>query len=132
MIPADISIDGIYAVRENANARFDAAARTYQYFIHRKRNPFLLRHSYYYYGDLDVTLMNKAAALLTKYDDFTSFSKISTQAKLNICKIDSAGWKLKGNNLVFEIRADRFLRGMVRMVVGTLLLLGKHKITLKE
>ena len=83
MIPKDISIDGIYEVKKEASARFDAAARTYKYFIHRKRNPFLLLHSYYYYGELDIALMNKAAKLLLKYDDFTAFSKISTQTKSN-------------------------------------------------
>lgn len=132
MIPLDISIDEIYAVNENANARFDAKARTYQYFIHRKRNPFQRGYSYYYYGELDVKLMNKAAALLKKYNDFSAFSKVSPQTKSSICKIYSAEWKTNRDELIFTIRADRFLRGMVRMVTGTMMQLGRHKITLME
>ena len=132
MIPKDISIDEICKVKEDASARFDATARTYQYFIHQKRNPFLLGHSYYYYGELDLLLMNKASVLLKKYDDFTAFSKISTQAKSNICKIYKAEWKQKDDKLIFTIRANRFLRGMVRMITGTMISLGKYKMTLDE
>ncbi len=152
MIPLDISIDGIYSVNEKANARYDATARIYQYFIHQKRNPFLINRSYYYYSELDVALMNKAAKLLKKYDDFSAFSKVNTQVKTNICKIYKAEWKyapaLKGEKnkysntkapfraggetLIFTIRANRFLRGMVRMIVGTMMLLGKNKITLSD
>ena len=133
MIPVDISIDGIFSVNEKANARYDATARTYQYFINSKRNPFLINRSYYYYSELDIAMMNKAAKLLKKYNDFSSFSKMNTQVKTNICKIAIAEWKkdIEGN-LIFTIRADRFLRGMVRMIVGTMMLLGKHKITLAE
>lgn len=139
ILPVDISIDGIYSVDKDANARFDATARTYQYFIHGKRNPFLVNRSYYYYSELDIALMNKAAKLLMKYKDFSTFSKMNTQAKTNICKINSAIWKIspRGENLeeaslIFTISADRFLRGMVRMIVGTMMLVGKHKITLDE
>ena len=132
MIPQDIAIEKILAVKENANARFDASARTYQYFIHQKRNPFLLRHSYYYYGELDLKLMNKAARLLKQYKDFSAFSKVSPQTKSTICQIYFAKWEEKSNKLVFTIRADRFLRGMVRMMVGTMMNLGKHKISLHD
>jgi tRNA pseudouridine38-40 synthase len=137
MLPVDISIDGIFSVADDANARFDATARTYQYFIHSKRNPFLVNRSYYYYSDLDIALMNKAAKILKKTKDFSAFSKVHTQVKTNICKISKAEWKLVGisnpdQQLVFTIRADRFLRGMVRMIVGTMLLVGKHKISLSE
>ena len=132
MIPQDISIDGIYAVKPDANARYDASARTYQYIVNRKRNPFAINRSYYYYGELNVPLMNKGAKLLMKHEDFSSFSKLSTQAKTNKCKIYSACWKKQNDELVFEIRANRFLRGMVRMITGTLFLLGKNKITLYD
>lgn len=150
MLPIDISIDEMFSVNENANARFDATARTYQYFIHSKRNPFLVNRSYYYYSELDVTLMNKAAKILKKCEDFSAFSKVHTQVKTNICRIYNAEWmpphppkggfarpsspplgELEGA-LVFTIRADRFLRGMVRMIVGTMMLVGKHKITLDD
>ncbi len=132
MVPRDISIEKIFLVKENANARFDAKARTYQYFIHRKRNPFLRGYSYYYYGELDIKLMNKAAKLLNKYEDFSAFSKVSTQTKSTICKIYSAHWEHKSDELIFTIRANRFLRGMVRMIAGTMMDLGKHKITLED
>jgi len=133
MLPVSISIDGIFSVIEKANARYEATARTYQYFIHSKRDPFLVNRSYYYYSELNVPLMNKAAKLLMKQDDFSAFSKMNTQVKTNICKIKRAEWKNdKYGNLVFTIRADRFLRGMVRMITGTMILLGKNKITLND
>lgn len=132
MLPADISIDEIIPVTDDANARFDAKARTYQYFINSKRNPFLINCSYYYYSELDIALMNKAATLLKKNKDFSAFSKLHTQVKTNICKISQAEWKIVDNGFVFTIRADRFLRGMVRMIVGTMMLIGKHKLTLND
>ena len=152
VLPTDISIDGIFSVGEDANARFDATARTYQYFINSVRDPFLVNRSYYYYSELDIALMNKACKLLLKNKDFSSFSKVNTQVKTNICKIYKAEWRPPlppeggiladafplfppsggGGALVFTIRADRFLRGMVRMIVGTMILIGKHKLTLKE
>ena len=132
VLPVDISIDAIFPVVEEANARYDAKARTYQYFIHGKRDPFLINRSYYYYSELDIALMNKACMLLMKNKDFSAFSKVNTQVKTNICKIYKAEWKTKNNGYEFTIQADRFLRGMVRMVVGTLMLIGKHKLTLKE
>lgn len=140
MLPVDISIDGIFSVDKDANARFDATARTYQYFINSKRNPFLINRSYYYYSDLDIALMNKAAKILKKTKDFSAFSKVHTQVKTNICKISKAEWTVTplsqrrgvGGEVVFTIRADRFLRGMVRMIVGTMMLVGKHKITLSD
>lgn len=131
-LPTDISIDGIYPVGENVNVRFDATARTYQYFIHSKRNPFLIDRSYYYYSDLDIALMNKAGKILHKNVDFTAFSKINTQVNNNRCILYKAEWKVTADGYVFTIRANRFLRGMVRMIVGTMILIGKHKLTLKE
>ena len=132
MLPVDISIDEIIPVADDVNARFDATARTYQYFINSKRNPFLINRSYYYYSDLDIALMNKAANMLKKNKDFSAFSKLHTQVKTNICKISKAEWKIIDDSLIFTIRADRFLRGMVRMVVGTMILIGKHKLTLND
>ncbi len=133
MVPVDISIDKIYSAKNNANARFDATSRTYQYLIHQRRNPFLLNKSWYYYSDLDLGLMNKATAVLKKHKDFSAFSKMNTQAKTNICRIDSAKWtKNKAGDLVFTISADRFLRSMIRMIVGTMVQLGKHKMSLND
>ena len=132
VLPTDISIDGIFEMREGFNARFDAKARTYQYFIHNKRNPFLENRSYYYYSDMDIAFMNKAAKILIKNKDFSSFSKVNTQVMTNICKISKAEWVKSKEGLVFTIRSDRFLRGMIRMVVGTMIQIGKHKITLSD
>lgn len=132
LLPTDISIDEIFSVAEDANARYHATARTYQYFIHSKRNPFLVDRSYYYYSDLDITMMNKAAKVLMKNKDFSAFSKVNTQVKTNICKIVKAEWKKTDEGYIFTIRADRFLRGMVRMIVGTMIQIGKHKISLSD
>lgn len=133
VLPVNISIDAIFPVSADSNARFDATARSYEYFIHKKRSPFLLNRSYYYYGDLDIDGMNKASTILKKYKDFTSFSKLHTQVKTNNCIISTAKWEEnKEGDLVFKIRADRFLRGMVRLLVGTLLQVGKGKTSLHE
>lgn len=140
VMPTDISIDGLFSVEEKANSRFDATARTYQYYIHNQRSPFLLNRSYYYYSDLDIKLMNKAGKLLMKNKDFSAFSKVHTHAKTNNCVLSKAEWviqpfshgRVDGSQLIFTIRADRFLRGMVRMIVGTMILIGKHKITISE
>lgn len=132
VLPTDISINALFAVDKKANARFDAIARTYQYFINSKRNPFLVNRSYYYYSELDIKLMNKAARLLKKTKDFSAFSKINTQAKTNRCEIYKAEWIITDEGYQFTIRANRFLRGMVRMIVGTMILIGKHKISLDD
>ncbi len=133
VLPTSISINDIVLVKENAHARFDAIERTYYYFIHQHKNPFIENFSTYVYGDVDFELMNKAAKILYDYNDFTSFSKLHTQTKTNNCKITKAVWqKTNVNEWRFVITADRFLRGMVRAIVGTLLLVGKNKITLQE
>jgi tRNA pseudouridine38-40 synthase len=132
ILPVDISIDEIISVCGTANARFDARARTYQYFIHSKKNSFLHNRSYYFYSNLDIARMNKAGKILIANKDFSSFSKVNTQAKTNNCKLSKAIWTKSENGIVFTIRADRFLHGMVRMIVGTMMLVGKHKITLTD
>ncbi len=133
VLPICISINDFLLVKENAHARFDAIERTYYYFIHQHKNPFIENFSTYVYGDIDFELMNKAAKILYEYNDFTSFSKLHTQTKTNNCKISKAVWqKTNSNEWRFVITADRFLRGMVRAIVGTLLLVGKNKITLQE
>jgi tRNA pseudouridine38-40 synthase len=120
-------------VINNAHARFDAINRTYHYFIHQQKNPFLESFSYYLFGEIDFELMNVAAAEFYKYNEFTSFSKLHAQTKTNNCKITKAVWeKMETKQWRFTITADRFLRGMVRAVVGTLLLVGKHKITVSD
>lgn len=133
ILPPEISVQNITEVDEEAHARFDALSRTYYYFLHQQKNPFIERFSYYVHGDVDFELMNKAALILLEYQDFTSFSKLHTQTKTNNCKITKAVWqKIGENEWRFTIRADRFLRGMVRAIVGTLLQVGRNKITIEE
>ena len=132
ILPPDIAIHDIKAVTENAHARFDALSRRYRYYISTAKNPFNRRYSYRVMGEIDFEAMNKAAATLPEYSDFTSFSKLHTDTKTNNCKITSAKWiQTSPDEWYFEIEADRFLRNMVRAIVGTLLMVGKGKITVK-
>ena len=128
----DIVIFEIFAVHPEAHARFDANSRTYQYFISKRKNPFTHDISYYLFGNIDIELMNKGAKILFDYSDFTSFSKSNTQVKTNICKIIKAEWSKKEDQIIFTISADRFLRNMVRAIVGTLIDLGLNKINLED
>lgn len=128
----DIAIFDIFPVSENVHARFSASSRTYRYCIARTKNPFRRNYTHYIHGDIDIELMNKGAAMIMSYHDFTSFSKVDTDTKTNICKISFAQWVEEGTELVFTITADRFLRNMVRAIVGTLLQLGIGKITLED
>jgi tRNA pseudouridine38-40 synthase len=127
-LPEDIAIDRIFAVDGEMHARFSALSRTYKYFITRKKSPFQRYFSYVLTTPLDVEAMQEATAILPEYDDFTSFSKLHTQTATNICKITEARWELHEDDLVFTITADRFLRNMVRAIVGTLLEIGKGKL----
>lgn len=127
-LPKDISVTRIRKVKEDANARFSALSRTYKYYIARVKDPFSDGLSWYIHGDLDVKAMNKASAILLKYTDFTSFSKLHTDVKTNNCRIYEAHWDETENFLVFTIKADRFLRNMVRAIAGTMADIGKGKI----
>lgn len=131
-LPDDIALHRILPVPGDLHARFSAIRRTYLYYISRKKDPFTLDTSYPYLLPLDVDAMNRAAALLTSEDDFTSFSKLHSDVKTNICKVYEAFWKEEGGMLVFTISADRFLRNMVRAIVGTLMEVGRHKISPDE
>lgn len=124
-LPRDIVVKDILPVKADAHARFAALSRTYEYYINRIKDPFEDGFSYYIFGDLDVGLMNHGAELLMAYTDFASFSKSKTQVKTNLCILYYARWEQRGNQLVFTVRANRFLRNMVRAIVGTLLDLGK-------
>ncbi len=133
VLPPTIAIQNIQKVKEEAHARFYATQRVYYYYLNQHKNPFRDQFSWYVYGELDFDLMNKAAALLLDYQDFTSFSKVNTQNKTNNCKITKALWQRSGDQeWRFTISADRFLRGMVRAIVGTLVMVGKNKITLDD
>jgi len=128
----DIAIHEIFKVNETLHARFSAISRTYEYRIHQKKNPFLTETSLYIYDKLDFDKMNRFAKILFEYNDFTSFSKLHTDTKTNICKIIQAEWVQRNEQYVFIIEADRFLRNMVRAITGTLLDAGKNKITEQE
>ena len=132
MLPSDICIYRIRPVSDDAHARFSATYLTYHYYVHHKKNPFNRSYSYRVPGkELDFELMNRAAAILFEYTDFTSFSKLHTDVKTNDCHIMQAEWvHLKEDEWVFVIQANRFLRNMVRAIVGTLVEVGRGKLTL--
>jgi tRNA pseudouridine38-40 synthase len=128
----DIAVYKILKVKNDANARFDAIERTYNYYITKRKDPFLTESAYYYYGNLNVIEMNKASEILLTYKDFEAFSKSNTQVNNYICHIFYAKWTEKNEVLNFEITANRFLRNMVRAIVGTLLEVGKGTMNLEE
>jgi tRNA pseudouridine38-40 synthase len=130
-LPADIAVQKIWPVPKDAHARFSAISRTYHYYITTEKNPFQTETAFCYRGKPDVAKMNEAAEILFEYDDFTSFSRLHTDVKTNLCKIYQADWEMEGEILVFKIKADRFLRNMVRAIVGTLLEVGKGKLSLE-
>lgn len=133
IIGKDISIYSITPVRDDAHARFDAISRTYHYYAHTVKSPFLYQLSWQAPATLNFELMNEAAQLLLSVDDFTSFSKLHTDVKTNICKVSYAKWELiEESQWVFVITADRFLRNMVRAVVGTLVDVGRGKISISQ
>jgi len=133
VLPEDIVIHALEKVKENAHARFDAVSRSYEYKIWLGRNPFLLDSTWQiHYQKLDVNAMNEAATLLLEYENFQAFSKVKTEVKTYNCNVTEAIWKQNGKELVFHISANRFLRNMVRAIVGTLVDVGKHKITTEE
>ena len=127
MLPKDVAISEIFQVQEDVHARFDAVSRSYEYHIVQEKDPFLKDFAWLLKHDLDMNKMNKAAQALYDYSNFKSFSKSRTDVKTYNCRIDHAKWELEGNKLVFHITADRFLRNMVRAVVGTLVEIGQDK-----
>ncbi len=135
LLPYDIAAHGLLDVDTTAHARFDATERSYAYHIHFNKDPFLIHKSWQIRDMPDITLMNTAAKYLLGKQDFGCFSKSNTQVFTNICTVKHAEWKIDQNGLVFHITADRFLRNMVRAIVGTLLdigLKGKPATTIRE
>ena len=128
-MPQSIAVYSILPVREEAHARFDAIARSYEYKLHQAKNPFLNNQSYFFEKELDVDLMNLAAGHLLGKQDFKCFSRSNTDVKTYLCEITKANWERKDEQLIFTITADRFLRNMVRAVVGTLLEVGMQNIS---
>ena len=131
ILPPDIAIFDIFQVADNAHARYDATARTYQYHVSDRRLPFRQGQYCRIYYKPDIALMNEAARVLMEYDDFTSFAKLHTQVKTNICHLTEAHWDTVGEEWVFTIRSNRFLRNMVRSVTGTLLDVGRGKLSIE-
>lgn len=130
LLPPDVAVHRLRRVREGAHARFDATARTYQYYVTTAKNPFGRAYSYRLFHVPDFGRMNEAAQTLMDYTDFTSFSKLHTDVKTNNCRVSHARWtQSDADTWVFTIRADRFLRNMVRAIVGTLLEVGRGRLT---
>lgn len=131
-LPADIAVQSVKRTVSDAHARYSAKSRTYRYHISRKKDPFSEQSSWHVHGDLNISEMNKAAAILLFHSDFTSFCRLHSGNKTNICKIMSASWDTDHDKLVFTIVADRFLRNMVRAIVGTMVNVGRGKITARQ
>lgn len=132
LLPPDISVYRVCRVRPDAHARFDATARTYKYYVTTAKYPFNRQYRYRVFNPLDYERMNEAARTLFEYTDFTSFSKLHTDVKTNICHITHAEWTQEEDaTWVFTIRADRFLRNMVRAIVGTLIEVGRGKLSVE-
>jgi tRNA pseudouridine38-40 synthase len=133
MLPESIVFHSIHQVDKNKHARFDAISRTYRYFIHKTKNPFVHQYSWYIPQPLDINKMNAASQLLIGKQDFTSLAKLHSDVKTNICEVASAEWiQASENKIYFEIRADRFLRNMVRATVGTLVDVGLGKLSIDD
>jgi tRNA pseudouridine38-40 synthase len=133
LLPRDIAVQHVEQVSDDMHARFSAKSRTYHYYVHLGKNPFLRSYSWQLYGYPDFELMNKAAVVLMEYMDFTSFSKVNTDTKTNDCTITEAHWDRVGEGQwCFTITANRFLRNMVRAIVGTLMEVGRGRMTIEQ
>jgi tRNA pseudouridine38-40 synthase len=132
LLPYQIAAQRIIPVKQDAHARFDATARAYKYHVHFQKDPFKLNRSWLLKDQLDVERMNLAAAELFQFTDFSAFSKSNTQTFTNNCKIMEARFDVLEDGLVFNIKADRFLRNMVRAIMGTLVRVGKNEINIEE
>ena len=132
ILPPDMAINGVKPVGPEAHTRFDAVSRTYRYHVTLRKNPFLVKQAAYLAQRPDVARMNEAAQILIELEDFTTFSKVKGDVTHYRCTITQAAWEEVDGQLVFTISANRFLRGMVRLVVGTLLDVGKGKLTVAQ
>ena len=131
-LPRVIAVKHLFKVSNNAHARFDATERSYEYHLRTEKDPFGAHLHYHIRSIPDIELMNQAAKILFEYEDFECFSKTKTDVKTFLCKIKHAQWTVKGSHYVFNISADRFLRNMVRAIVGTLLEIGLKKQDLND
>ncbi|MCZ2473973.1 tRNA pseudouridine(38-40) synthase TruA [Aquirufa ecclesiirivi] len=127
ILPASLAIQAVYQVPDDFHARFDATGRTYEYRISQSKDPFSREYAYWFEAPLNLEAMNQAAQIFLNHRDFQSFSKVKTDVTTFDCQISRAEWKKEGNLLIFTIQGNRFLRGMVRAVVGTLIEIGLGK-----
>lgn len=133
LLPPDVAVQAVRPVGPEMHARFSATRRTYHYYIHTRKDPFLRGYSWQVNVPLDFALMNEAAQVLLEYSDFTSFSKTGTDVKTNICQLTEARWEqLEPGEWRFTVSANRFLRNMVRAIVGTLVEVGRHRMTISQ
>ena len=133
LLPPDVAVQAVRPVGPEMHARFSATRRTYHYYIHTRKDPFLRGYSWQVNVPLDFALINEAAQVLLEYSDFTSFSKTGTDVKTNICQLTEARWEqLKPGEWRFTVSANRFLRNMVRAIVGTLVEVGRHRMTISQ
>lgn len=133
LLPGDIAVTGIFKVAETAHCRFDATERVYKYLIYRHKNPFLANRGWLYPYPLNLAILEHLCVVLMEYEDFSSFSKRNTQVFTYHCAISSAYWEAKGNGeLEFHIRSNRFLRGMIRGIVGTMIRMARMEQTMAE
>ena len=132
ILPGDIVMKRLIPVKDDAHCRFDAISREYRYFIYRHKDPFLNDRAFYFPYKLDIDKMNEAAEIIMRYDDFTSFSKRNTQVKTFICQIIESKWAWENDCLVYHVKGNRFLRGMVRALTATMLKIGRGKLSIDE
>ena len=132
ILPADIVVKNILPVSPDAHCRFDAISREYKYFIYREKNPFLNDRAFYFPYKLSMENLQKAAETLKSYNDFTSFSKRNTQVKTFVCQLHRSEWFFENGCLVYHVKGNRFLRGMVRALTATMLKVGRGTIDLQE
>ena len=133
ILPRDISVQSVYEVADDMHARFSARWRTYHYYIHTRKDPYLRHYSCEMHYTLDFDAMNRAASMLLEYDDFASFCKTHTDVKTTLCRVTRAEWvRTSDHEWFFVITANRFLRNMVRAVTGTLIDVGRGRITLEQ
>lgn len=132
VLPLDISVKTLRQVADEDHCRFNAYSRSYKYYITKTKNPFVTDTAWFYPYSTDLILLNKAADILSCYTDYTSFSKRNTQVKTNECTIMKSEWFFENDLLVYNVVANRFLRGMVRGLVATMLLVGRKKISVAD
>ncbi|MBL0144842.1 MAG: tRNA pseudouridine(38-40) synthase TruA [Chitinophagaceae bacterium] len=132
ILPIDIVIKSIKQVQDNAHCRFDAKSREYQYHVQHSKNPFNNQYAYYFPYSLNVQAMQEAAQLILANTDFTSFSKKNTQVHTHNCMIYESAWTELNSEMIYTVKANRFLRGMVRGLVGTMLQVGRSKISISQ